>query len=79
MTAETKPIGAYDPFADLSKLRLDQNFADSVGGIGSSNCADGVCTFPVTESADGVCTLIRASNLPDGVWQICQPTKSARI
>jgi hypothetical protein len=29
MTAEKKP--ADDPFADLSKLRLDQNFADTVG------------------------------------------------
>ena len=31
MTAERYPADAYDPFADLSKLRLDQNFADTVG------------------------------------------------
>ena len=29
MTAESK--SADDPFADLNKLRLDQNFADTVG------------------------------------------------
>ena len=28
---EQKPADANDPFSDLSKLRLDQNFADTVG------------------------------------------------